>query len=123
VPDGETAVIEVSELTVKLAGLAVPNLTAVAPLRFVPVIVTEVPPAAGPAPGFTLAIVGTGGGGGSPSAGASATRTPTLPSAFPVFASLLPVALTSGCRTWAMMPSGPATSSIPGGAVRVSVAL
>jgi hypothetical protein len=51
VPDGregETAVIEVSELTLKLVALLGPNLTAVAPAKLVPVIVTEVPPSSGP---------------------------------------------------------------------------
>ena len=47
-PAGEVAVIEVAELTVKLAALLAPNFTAVAPVKFVPVIVTDVPPAAGP---------------------------------------------------------------------------
>ena len=44
VPAGETAVIEVAELTVKLVALTLPNLTAVTPEKFVPVIVTVVPP-------------------------------------------------------------------------------
>ena len=44
-PGGETAVIEVAEFTVKLVATAVPNLTAEASVKFVPVIVTEVPPA------------------------------------------------------------------------------
>ena len=35
-----------------------PNLTAVAPLRFVPVIVTLVPPAGGPVFGLTFETVG-----------------------------------------------------------------
>jgi hypothetical protein len=48
VPAGETAVIEVSEMTLKLVALVEPNLTALAPVRLVPVMVTEVPPAAGP---------------------------------------------------------------------------
>jgi hypothetical protein len=48
VPAGETAVIEVSEMTLKLVALVEPNLTALAPVTLVPVMVTEVPPAAGP---------------------------------------------------------------------------
>ena len=48
---GEVAVIEVAELTVKAVAAAVPNLTAVAPVRLVPVMVTVVPPAAGPRSG------------------------------------------------------------------------
>jgi hypothetical protein len=41
---GDTAVIEVALLTVKLAAATGPKLTAVAPVNPVPVIVTEVPP-------------------------------------------------------------------------------
>ena len=37
---------------------AVPNSTAVAPARFVPVIVTVVPPAVGPDVGLTAVTVG-----------------------------------------------------------------
>jgi hypothetical protein len=58
VPAGETAVIEDSEFTVKLAAFVEPNLTAVAPVKLVPAIVTDVPPAAGPLFGSTLVIVG-----------------------------------------------------------------
>ena len=39
----------------------VPNVTLLTALRFVPVIVTVVPPASGPATGETLAMVGGGG--------------------------------------------------------------
>jgi hypothetical protein len=53
-------VIEVSEFTVKLATLVAPNLTAVAPVKLVPVIVTVVPPGAGPELGSTLVTVGAG---------------------------------------------------------------
>ena len=42
----------------EVAGVA-PNVTAVAPVRFVPVIVTDVPPAVGPLVGATLVTVGT----------------------------------------------------------------
>ena len=48
VPAGETAVIWVAELTVKLAAFVVPNFTAVAPVKLVPVMTTLVPPVAGP---------------------------------------------------------------------------
>ena len=47
-PAGLVAVIWVSELTVKLLAATVPKSTAVAPVKPVPVIVTVVPPAAGP---------------------------------------------------------------------------
>src|SRR5262249_33659976 len=53
VPAGETAVIEVSEFTVKLAALVEPNLTAVAPVKSLPVIVTDVPPDSDPELGST----------------------------------------------------------------------
>ena len=45
-------------MTVKLAAAAVPNLTAVAPVKAVPVITTVVPPAVGPADGDTPVTVG-----------------------------------------------------------------
>ena len=58
VPAGDVAVIEVAELTVKpVAGVA-PKVTAVAPLRLVPVIVTGVPPAPGPDIGEIEVTVG-----------------------------------------------------------------
>ena len=60
VPAGDVAVIEVAELTVKpVAGVA-PKLTAVAPVNPVPVTVTEVPPAVGPAVGEIEVTVGAG---------------------------------------------------------------
>jgi len=43
VPDGTVAVIDVSELTVKLVAAAPPKETPVAAVKFVPVIVTEAP--------------------------------------------------------------------------------
>ena len=46
-PAGAVAVMEVAELKVKLA-LVEPNFTAVAPVKLVPVMATEVPPAVGP---------------------------------------------------------------------------
>jgi hypothetical protein len=58
VPAGEVAVIEVAELAVKLVALVVPNLTAVAPVRLVPVMVTDVPPAKGPDVGEMAVTVG-----------------------------------------------------------------
>src|SRR5205807_2445808 len=54
-PAGTVAWIAVAELTVKLAPVA-PNCTAVAPVKFVPLIVTLVP--AGPLLGAKLVIVG-----------------------------------------------------------------
>ena len=57
-PAGEVAVIDVAELTVKLVAAVAPNVTAVAPVKPVPVIVTEVPPAAGPDVGEIEVTVG-----------------------------------------------------------------
>ena len=47
-PAGAVAVMLVALLTVNVGALVAPNLTAVAPVRLVPVIVTVVPPVAGP---------------------------------------------------------------------------
>ena len=58
VPAGEVAVIWVSESTVKVVAGVVPKSTAVAPVKPVPVMVTEVPPAVGPEPGATEVTVG-----------------------------------------------------------------
>src|ERR1019366_6541354 len=64
VPTGSTgaaAVIEVSELTMtELAG-AEPKVTALAPVRLVPVMVTEVPPVVRPEVGERPVTVGAGG--------------------------------------------------------------
>ena len=51
---GVVAVIEVALTTVTLVAAAPPNVTAVAPVKLAPVIVTDVPPAAGPEFGLTL---------------------------------------------------------------------
>ena len=51
---GAVAVIWVALLTVNASRRSLPKLTAVAPVKLVPVIVTVVPPAAGPAVGLTL---------------------------------------------------------------------
>ena len=59
-PAGDAAVMEVALLTVKLAAAADPKLTAEAPLRFVPVMVTDVPPASGPLSGETEFTEGAG---------------------------------------------------------------
>ena len=55
---GMTAVIEVAELTVKLVAAVLPNFTAVAPVKLVPVMVTLVPPVAGPEVGARPLTVG-----------------------------------------------------------------
>ena len=58
VPAGLVAVIDVELFTVKLVAGVEPKSTAVAPVRFVPVMVTVVPPAAGPLVGLTADTVG-----------------------------------------------------------------
>jgi hypothetical protein len=55
---GDVAVIELLESTVKLAAAVVPKRTAVAPVRVVPVIVTDVPPPTSPTFGLTAVTVG-----------------------------------------------------------------
>src|SRR6185503_16026541 len=57
-PAGTVAWIAEAEVTVKLAALTPLNRTAVAPVKFVPVIVTLVP--TGPLVGVKLVIVGAG---------------------------------------------------------------
>ena len=56
---GEVAVIWVEELTVKPVAAVEPKSTAVAPVKFVPVIVTEVEPEVEPEVGEMEVIVGT----------------------------------------------------------------
>ena len=58
VPAGLSAVIVVSFTTVKPVAGFVPKSTAVAPVKPVPVIVTRVPPAAGPLVGLRPVTVG-----------------------------------------------------------------
>src|SRR2546423_253552 len=58
VPAGATAAIDVAIVTMKLLASADPNLTDVAPVKLVPVIVTRVPPASAPLAGLTLTTDG-----------------------------------------------------------------
>ena len=51
-PAGAVAVICMADLTVKLLAVLVPNITAVAPVKVVPVMVTTVPAFRGPAVGL-----------------------------------------------------------------------
>lgn len=55
-PDGATAVICVADTAVKLVAAVLPNATAVAPVKFVPVMVTDVPLC--PLVGLMLVIAG-----------------------------------------------------------------
>lgn len=50
--------ISVAEITVKLLAGTVPNVTAVVPVTLVPVMVTVVPPAAGPEDGEAAVTFG-----------------------------------------------------------------
>ena len=59
-PLGTVAAIEVAEFTVKLTAFAPLNVTAVVPMKAVPLIVTMVP--TGPFGGVKLVIVGAGAG-------------------------------------------------------------
>jgi hypothetical protein len=65
-------VIEVAELTVKLVAAVVLKPTAVVPVKFVPVMVTEVPPDVGPEVGETTVTLGV-----AAIAGVAITTTPT----------------------------------------------
>ena len=58
VPAGVTAVTLVAETTTTLVAATPPTVTLVAPVRFAPVIVIEVPPAVGPLHGDTLVMTG-----------------------------------------------------------------
>jgi hypothetical protein len=58
VPAGLVAVIEVALLTVYEVAEVPPNLTEVAPVKPVPVIATDVPPAVGPDVGDLPVTVG-----------------------------------------------------------------
>ena len=57
-PAGDVAVMDVAETAVNAVAAFVPNFTAVAPVKPVPVIVTVVPPASGPPVGLTLVMAG-----------------------------------------------------------------
>ena len=58
VPAGERAVISVALSTTKLVAGVEPNLTAVASVKWAPVMVTLVAPASGPEDGLRPVIVG-----------------------------------------------------------------
>ena len=60
VPAASTAVICVDELTVKLAAAVLPKFTVDAPVNPLPVMITLVPPVAGPVTGFKPVVAGTG---------------------------------------------------------------
>ena len=57
---GATAVIDVAEFKVKDWGAMLPKRIAEAPAKFVPVIVTDVPPNPGPLLGLSPVTVGAG---------------------------------------------------------------
>jgi hypothetical protein len=57
-PAGVVAVMDVPLTTTTLVAAAVPNVTVAPATKFVPVMVTAVPPAVGPLFGLTLVTVG-----------------------------------------------------------------
>ena len=57
-PAGDTAVRVVEDVTLNDVAATEPNLTDVAPVKLVPVMVVEVPPAVEPVFGLTLVTVG-----------------------------------------------------------------
>ena len=57
-PEGDVAVIWVAELTVKPVAAVAPKVTAVAPEKLVPVMITLVPPVVGPDVGEIEVTVG-----------------------------------------------------------------
>jgi hypothetical protein len=74
---GEMAVMDVAVLFESPVAATAPNFTAVAPVKPVPVMVTELPPEVGPELGLTPVTVGSGGGlKVNWSAGAFATEVP-----------------------------------------------
>lgn len=78
---GETATTFVSDFTVTLLAATPPNATAVAPVKPVPVIVTDAPPATVPAVGVTLATTGVAGavaGSGDATAIVEPDNSPTI---------------------------------------------
>ena len=58
VPAGATALTRAASIVRTLVAALAPKWTAVAPVRFVPVIVTRVPPATGPKAGLTAVTEG-----------------------------------------------------------------
>ena len=56
---GDVAVIEVAELTVTAVPVTVPNITVAPVAKFVPVMVTLVPPVVGPEVGLMAVTAGT----------------------------------------------------------------
>ena len=61
VPAGDVAVICVAETTWTFVAVFAPNLTALAPVRLDPLMVTAVPPEAGPEAGLRVETAGTAG--------------------------------------------------------------
>jgi hypothetical protein len=57
-PAGAATVIWLGLLEARILAAVLPNLTAVAPDKFVPVMTTEAPPAMGPEAGLTPVMVG-----------------------------------------------------------------
>jgi len=69
------AVIEVGLFTVKLVAALAPTITAVAPVKLVPVMTTVVPPPVDPEVGLRPVTAGAGGGAPGPVVKAATTAT------------------------------------------------
>src|SRR5262249_42702816 len=98
-------------MNVKKAALAPPNITAEAPVKLVPVIVTLVPPPGTPVPGDTAVTVGTDAGATKvnrlvpvPVPFAVVTATLTAPAACAVVVAVIEVALTNVTAVGALPP-------------------
>src|SRR5450631_3576300 len=87
IPAAVTAVICVAEFTTKLAAGVLPNFTAVAPVKPVPVMTTLVPPLSGPDVGARPLIVG-------------ACRKVKVPAEVPVPLGVVTVTVTAPARAW-----------------------
>jgi hypothetical protein len=73
---GDSAVMDVAEVTVTFGASVAPNITFVTPVKLVPVMITEVPPVVGPVVGLIFVTVGRL----EPRAGATNTNAPAIAS-------------------------------------------
>jgi hypothetical protein len=94
-PAGVVALMVVGFTTEKVVAAAPPKVTLLAPVKFVPVMVTLFPPATGPELGLTEVTVGNG---------LTANVNP-LVAVFAVFAAL--------SATWMVKPYGPGVVGVP----------
>jgi hypothetical protein len=92
-PAGVVAVMVVLFTTLTLVAAAVPNVTVAPAAKFVPVIVTAVPPAVDPLFGLTVPTVGTTGGVPAPITGTITPNQGVLPPVQVVVAVWIPGAV------------------------------